>query len=427
MSNSLGNYLLNNILNEVNDDYVNLISNNGTNVKIHKCIARKSNFINLLINENSEESVIEITLDYDFTIIDILRNYLYEIKINLDKSNFKDLFYLADYLSVTDLCEYLLNWIFRSYLNNSNAISCYKFIKASSYKESEYYERIKIFIDKNLNDILFKNEIKLLPQNEYYSLLGPELNPKLILTSFKLWSEDMAVEEKRLNLKKLLDNEIFIPGLIDVQDLFSDYFVYLDFLNIELSDNEKLGIIELSNFRKSNFIYNKKDFDKYKWCMNLKEGQEIDFKDNCSFKWLTGVIKNCRKINRSSIYNSSKIIEIKCCNKEIEFILPDDINHVDYLHNNTIEWRKQLEKNMIVNFCDNDVFLPAKILEKQGDEILILTSEKFLIKISIYSKDVFTSNMIFLDYFEDIKFKTEKFKDIKLNTKISYLVYIDNE
>jgi len=35
--------------------------------------------------------------------------------------------------------------------------------------------------------------------------------------------------------------------------------------------------------------------------------------------------------------------------------------------------------------------------------------------------------MIFLDYFEDIKFKTEKFKDIKLNTKISYLVYIDNE
>lgn len=424
MSNSLGNYLLNNIKNEINDDYVNLISNNGTIVKIHRCVARKSNFINLLIDENSEESVIEITLDYDLSTIEIFRNYLYEIKINLDQSNFKDLFYLSDYLSVTDLCKYSLNWIFRSYLNNSNAISCYKFIKSSSYKESEYYEKIKIFIDKNLNDILYKKEIKLLTKNEFYSFLGPDLNPKLILNSFKLWSEDMEVNEKRLNLKKLLDEEIFIPGLIDIQDLFSDYFVYLDFLNIELSDNEKLGIIELSNFRKRNYLYNKRDFDKYKWCMNLKEGQEIDFKDKCGYKWLTGVIKNCRKINKSSIYNSSKIIEI---NKEIEFILPDDINHIDYLYNNTIEWRKQLEKNMIINFCDNDVILPSKILEKQGDEILILTSEKFLIKTSIFSKDVFTSKIILLDYFEDIKLKIEKFKDIKLNTKISYLVYIDNE
>jgi len=69
----------------------------------------------------------------------------------------------------------------------------------------------------------------------------------------------------------------------------------------------------------------------------------------------------------------------------------------------------------------------SKILEKQGDEILILTSEIFLVKTSIYSTDVFSSKIILLDYFLDIKLKIEKFKDIKLNTKISYLVYIDNE
>ena len=82
---------------------------------------------------------------------------------------------------------------------------------------------------------------------------------------------------------------------------------------------------------------------------------------------------------------------------------------------------------MIVNFYYNNSSIHAKIIDKQGDEIIILTSDKFLFKTSIYSKDILTSNIIFLDLFEEIKLKSINFKDIEFNTKISYLLYIDNE
>lgn len=427
MANSLGNYLLNNILNEIKDDVIKLISKDKQVIYVHKCIARKSSFINLLLNEHSDNSILEINLDYNTHIIDTLRDYIYDIKIIIKNDNFKDLFYLADYLSISELCEYILDWLFRYNLHPSNAISCYKFIKNSSYKESKYYEKINLFIDKNLNDILFKNEIKLLSINEYLSFIHPELNTKLLFNSFKFWSENSNIENTKKNFKKILDQNILIPGLIDINDLFNDFFPYLNKLNIPINDSDKLLIIELSNFRKGNYLYNKNDYDRYIWAMNLKEGEEIDFKDNCSYKWLTGIITECKLIERNSIFNNNLIIKIKYCNKVIEFILPDDINNIDNLHNHTIEWRKQLDVNMIINFYHDETVKPAKIINKQGDEIIILTSDKFLYKINIYSKDIFTSNMIFLDLFEEIKLKPINFKDIEFNTKISHLLYIDNE
>ena len=50
MNHSLGEYLLENIKKNVKDDYLNINSNQMTPFKFHKCLARKSKFLNLIIN-----------------------------------------------------------------------------------------------------------------------------------------------------------------------------------------------------------------------------------------------------------------------------------------------------------------------------------------------------------------------------------------
>lgn len=419
MVNSLGNYLLNNILNNVVDDFVILISKEEKKIKVHKCIARKSDFINLLINENTDDSIIEIHLDFNKSIIEMVRDYIYDIKIIFNNKNYQELFYLSDYLSIPDLSEDILNWILKFGISNINAISTYKFIKNSSYRESEYYEKIICFINKNINNILFQNEIKMLEIDEYLSFLDTDMHAKIIFSSFKFWSEDK--ENQKLLFEKILEVNILIPGLLNINDLFTEYFPFLEKLGIKICDYKKLSILELSNFKKEILVYCKRDYDKYLWAMSLKIDDEIDFKDNCSYKWLTGVICNLKLISKNCKYKDSLIIQIKSLNKNLEFILPDDISKIDKLHTNTIEWRKQLKKNMIINFCNKNKILPAKIIAKQGDEILIYTTDDFYYKTTIYCKDIFTSNMIYFDYFEETNFDESKFKDIELDTIISNL------
>ena len=78
MSNiSLGDYLLDNLKKGIEDDIIEVVSSDNIIFKIHKCIARKSEFLSLLIDENKD---IKIQLSFDHYVVNLIKDYLYSNK-----------------------------------------------------------------------------------------------------------------------------------------------------------------------------------------------------------------------------------------------------------------------------------------------------------------------------------------------------------
>lgn len=417
MNHSLGEYLLENIKKNVKDDYLNLNSNQMTIFKVHKCLARKSKFLNIIIEQNEDIDDINLNLDYDDYIIDLVRNHIYDQKIILSTLNYEKLFLISDYLGIETLSEYVLNWIFKFFINFKNSIQIYKLLKASSYRSSLYFDKIKFHLRKNISDIIVDHSINLLDDKEYLEILSDDISQKIILESIKVRIKN------KTNRKKLVENfikeKIFIPGLIDIDIIFSEIFPFLNDLKIELNEKQKLDIIELSNYKKYLKINNKKEYDKYIWATNLKKGMEIEFKKDL-FNWTSGFIKNIIIIKGESKYTQKIIIKIAGYNKDEEFTIPEDLFQIDYLHNNTDSWRNQIKINDVINFKIKNKKYNGKIIFKFEDEILIYLNSNYYFKTDIFSECIFKSLNIFEDFDDyNLLITNEDFKKIKSNIEYS--------
>jgi hypothetical protein len=327
---SIGNYLLNNLNNGIEDDILELISSDEKNLKIHKCVARKSTLLDLLINNNDKGEIIQVKLKYDNHILNLIRDYLYLDFIKLTTYNFKDLFELSDYLSIDDLFILIVEWIFSYNLTIYNSISIFKLIKSSSLYSSKYMGKINKFIYNNLSKIILKSDIYLLQNDEYINLLKDgDLKEITIFESIKIWLCEK--QDKKEVFEKFLSENIITPGLLDTYELWHNYFPYLESLNIEISADEKIDILELSNFKSQNRFNYKYDYNKYVWAINLKIKDTIDFR-NSLFKWTTAEIFDIRMVKDINKYLNKYYLKIKHDNINETIIIPNDIYKIEKVH-----------------------------------------------------------------------------------------------
>jgi len=422
----LGNFLLNNIDKDVEDNYIKLISSDKKIVKIHKCVARKSDFLNLIINDNNSNEDLEINLQFEIKYLDLVRNYMYLDKIKLDENNFEILIKISDFLSLHDLLILVSNWIFDYHLVLNNAIKILKLVKNSSLSTMDYNQRIIKYIKNNILNIISLDDIQLLNFEQYCEFLTDNLNQNYIFKSIEIWLKNKTNKEKKEYFKKFLNYKLY-PGLLDLNIIWEKFLPYVDKINFEIKKSKLLKYIELSSFKSKIDVSNKENYKKYLWAMNLKVNTKIEILIGI-LKWEVGVIEKVKFIPGLNKYMNNLELKIKLENGFTETIkLPYELNRIDYLYKNTQNWRKDIDVEDIFDIkIENSNYSTCKVVYKKKDFIVVYLYNGNYCKLNINSKDITPScnlkyNYYFLLTDELITINYKIFNKMELNKKYNYL------
>jgi len=394
MVNNLGNYLLKNLDNDTIDFKDIIIINTIDNriIKIHKCVAKKSLFLNnLLINENLNN----FTLPFSYDSILIIRKYLYIDELSINNDNYYMLFLITDFLIIEELLLYIVTWVINNNLHCYNALFIKKMIKKTNFKIKIYHKTLQNFIDSNIINILSLDTITDIDLYDLETICYKytNLDEKYIYEAIKKWI--LKNNKKNNDLLNFIKKNLLNISLLPINYIWQDVFVFLNNLSINPIENIFCWkAIEFSTFYMIHKINNKLDYAKYLWCMNLEEDCLFDYL-NCNYRWVTAKIISFDPINNSPIDCAlKKKIKIKTEGMPINFTtttiieLPKDLNKIEYLFTKTKNWRVELKKKSIVDILYNSLWIRGMIVFKYNEYIVIRSSNHYYIKRTIYADSI---------------------------------------
>ncbi|VVU95763.1 hypothetical protein CPAV1605_1519 [seawater metagenome] len=377
----------------IQDGIIQIKCNEDKIIILHKCICRKSPFLNNILMENPNE--IEIILPLEYRVMKEIRDCMYLNSINLSNSNYQQIYKGADFLGIDDIQLKVIEWSINYNLSNKTILNIDVLVKSFGLSGYSYLEIINDFMEKNIEEILEEESILKINKKRLKNLFQnyPRTCEENFCRTLIKWINENNESSQTVN--EFLDEEIIIPSLLPVSYLWTDFFPFLSKYGFPDSSHIKWNIMEMACFFPIHQMNTKYIYQRYEWALNLKVGQEFDFYSG-NYKWVHAYITHVIKVNTKNKYEriNNVTIRVPCIfmSNTVKIKIPQDICKMDFLFHQTEIWKKDLKVNDYVEVVLPSKITIGKIIIKREYIVIIQFSDNSFIKHKLTS-DLISNTM----------------------------------
>ena len=358
---------------EFNDNLLEIKCNDDKIIKFHICVARKSNILNNLLNNNSK--LIQIPLNFE--ILSEIRNYIYINKINVNLNNYIKIFEGADYLDLENLKNEILCCAFNNFLNYQTLFKIEDMIYRLKNK-SDFIENIDNFICNNIEEILNEPVINTLSKKRIIKLFKKYDNTNEIFfaKAFLNWIENK--NEKNHIINEFLENRYLIPELLPISFLLSDFIPFLKLYKIK--EERIWKIMEVACFQSIHIMISKNMFNKYEWIFNLKINDNVDIKRNNY--WENAKINYIGLNDSKNKYERTLEVKLNIESRYhydfVSYQFPKDLNKIDKIFSKKNKWKNKIEKGQMIEFFHNQLLKTGQVLAVNNKIVIVEYNSKYV-------------------------------------------------